>query len=100
MHPSYLEGFPQREKFFFADIEDLEIGWFKHSQLTDLASIEEAKAELNRLVKETQPDFISSTIRYRHSSSPMSILLSVFSTVVIGIWNIMSVSLVRTWDMS
>ncbi|MDK1309844.1 glycosyltransferase family 4 protein [Pseudoalteromonas ardens] len=58
LHPSYLEGFPQREKFFFADIEDLEIGWFKHSQLTDLASIEEAKAELNRLVKETQPDFI------------------------------------------
>ena len=58
LHPSYLEGFPQREKFFFSDIDNLEIGWFKHSQLTDSKSIEEARQALDEIVHETNPDFI------------------------------------------
>lgn len=58
LHPSYLEGFPQREKFFFSNINNLEIGWFKHSELTDQESIENSKRELEKIVRETQPDFI------------------------------------------
>lgn len=58
VHPSYLEGFPQREKFLFANIRDMEIGWFKHPILNEQAVIDETKLKLRQVYSETKPDFI------------------------------------------
>jgi glycosyltransferase involved in cell wall biosynthesis len=58
VHPTYLEGFPQREKYLFGDMPDLEMGWFKHAPLDSDEAITHATAELRKYVEDFQPDFI------------------------------------------
>lgn len=58
VHPSYLEGFPQREKFLFENIPDMEIGWFKHPILNEQAAIDKARQKLRQVYEDNKPDFI------------------------------------------
>lgn len=58
VHPSYLEGFPQREKYLFGDMPELQLAWYKHTALDSAEAIDAARAQLRTHVAEFAPDFI------------------------------------------
>lgn len=58
IHSSYLEGFPQREKYLLAGIDGLDVHWYKHPLLNSPAVIAEAQSQLKAYIGQEQIDFI------------------------------------------
>lgn len=58
IHPSYLEGFPQREKYLLAGFASLDVHWYKHPLLNDAAVIAQSRDQLKAYIKQEQIDFI------------------------------------------